>query len=215
MMAGMRVGKIGLLTFASAFILFWVIVGTNSAEAARMDCAFGSCGFGVAVDSATTSLTASSWSGVVEATVYNNAGTYSYVYSFTLDAGSASGIALTQIGPNAFDPSLGFGLVTDQTTSPYQVQFGFAATFEVTYDNADGLILDAGNTLTFYAKSPLEPGLIGTIIGTGDDGEQDKGKTLAPVPEPSSLLLMASVIPGLAGVLLRKRRKLLAARGAE
>jgi hypothetical protein len=187
------------------------VLAANPAAASLMDCALLSCGFGATVTGVIdTPLSSPTFSGIVHAQAWQNAsGVFTYVYDFTLDPGADNMFSITvaSSGPqDLFDSSQNYGIVTDVTSGGVSAMF--LNPFGITSFHVLPLGLGPNSSpidFAFYAQSTIEPGN-GSISVQGG-GTSAFGGTLAPVPEPTTMLLLGTGMVWVGGRLYRQRRK--------
>ena len=209
-----------------------IIAGGSPASAARIDCIFASCGFGVVAPVAgnpivTQTLIAggSSFTATVDETVYVNGNTYTYLFTSKNSATSSNPIGTLAtstlpspiVGPavkSFMDSALNFGIVTTggpagDSTAGYtgaNSTFSFLpGSLQVGSLNKSGVPsgLVQGDTLAWYAQAKHGPA---PGITTYLDGFASTSATLDPAPEPSTALLLGLGFPMLSGLVARRRR---------
>jgi hypothetical protein len=203
---------------ASLLTLVFLSVATVPAWAGRVEVTDLSSFGGSVASSATTAPFGASgiWSATASSEVFESGGTYTYVYTVTLDAASTVGINNITLGSADFDngPGMDWGLVTGTGFTSAGVSGGF---FGFT-DSSLALVLISGygpgeTTLVFYAQSsmPWEPITISlqdggagvtasdSVLGADPVGNQNNHV----VPEPGTIVLLGS---GLIFVVGMRRR---------
>ncbi len=211
-----------------------IIAGGSPAAAARIDCIFASCGFGVVAPVAgnpiltQTLIAPGSFSATVDETVYVNGNTYTYLFTsknspFPTSLNPIGTLATSTlpspiVGPavkSFMDSTLNFGIVT--TGGP-----AGDSTAGYTGANTTFSFLPGSLQLTNFTKNGVPAtGLVqsdtlawyaqakhGPVPGitTYLDGFASTSSTLDPAPEPSTALLLGLGFPMLSGLVARRRR---------
>ncbi len=224
---GVRAGQV--VALALVFLGTVIIAGGSPASAARNDCIFASCGFGVVAPVAgnpiltQTLIAPSSFSGTLDETVYVSANTYTYLFTTHNNGPNPIGTMATStlpspiVGPTIksfMDGTLNFGIVTTGgpagNSTPGYDGGGGTTTFDfltgalqVHPGTASAPGLQAPDTLAWYAQAKHGPA---PGVTTYLDGISSTGSTLDPAPEPSTALLLGLGFPVLSGLVARRRR---------
>lgn len=201
--------KITKTVLACLAVLAFFALTTRSARAGEMDCKLSSCAFSSVTP--TTVFLNESGTGLLTGlslteNIYDNSGVYTYVFQLQdAKVGGSSGLnsevaftILPGFSADSFNPSLKFGLITDETNNGATGSVGCGGTGIFCFGSAGLTVgfgahqLNAGQEFTFYAQGDAYIPNDGQLKVT--DGHQQLFTADTPVPEPGVLTLLASLL---------------------